>query len=44
MICNGENLNAKLLFSGHHAEILKKFCKKSEFAIEDWAKKFAVKF
>ena len=40
IICNGENLNAKLLSSGYHAEISKKFCKTSEFATEDWAKKF----
>lgn len=38
IICNGENLNAKLLFSGYHAKISKQFCKKSEFATEDWAK------
>ena len=38
IICNGENLEAKLLSGGHHAKIDKKFCKTSEFATEDWAK------
>lgn len=40
VICNGENLNAKLLSSGYNAKISKQFCKKSEFATEDWAKKY----
>lgn len=40
IICNGENLEAKLLSSGHHAKIDKKFCKTSEFATEDWAQKY----
>ena len=37
--CSGKILNAELLYAGH-AQILKKFCKKSEFASEDWAKKY----
>lgn len=37
--CSGKNLNAELLENGY-ATILKQYCKKSEFASEDWAKKF----
>lgn len=37
VICDSKNLNAELLSSGH-AKISKQFCKKSEFANEDWAK------
>lgn len=40
IICNGENLEAKLLSGGHHAKIDKKFCKTSEFATEDWAQQY----
>lgn len=38
VICDGKNLNAELL-SSSHAKISKQFCKKSEFATEDWAKR-----
>lgn len=37
--CSGKVLNAELLDSGHGV-ILQQYCKKSEFASEDWAKKF----
>ena len=37
--CSGKALNAELLYKGH-ANILTKYCKKSEFASEDWAKKY----
>lgn len=40
VICNGENLEAKLLSGGHHAKIDKKFCKTSEFATDDWAQQY----
>ena len=36
--CNGKNLNEVLVESGH-AVILHKYCSKSEFASESWAKK-----
>lgn len=39
VICDGSNLNEELLENGH-ASIVKQYCKKSEFASEDWAKKF----
>jgi len=35
--CSGKNLNEELLKTGH-AKILTEFCKKSEFALETWAK------
>ena len=35
--CGGKVLNAELLYNGH-ANILTQYCKKSEFANEDWAK------
>ena len=37
--CGGKVLNAELLYNGH-ANIITKYCKKSEFASEDWAKKY----
>ena len=37
--CNGINLNEAVLDSGH-GWISKNFCSKSEFASEDWAKKY----
>ena len=40
--CSGKILNAELLYAGH-AQISKKFCKKSEFATEDWALKYGCK-
>jgi len=43
VICSDKILNAELLYSGH-AKISKSFCKKSEFAIEDWAIKYGCKF
>jgi len=35
--CSGKNLDEELLKTGH-AKILTEFCKKSEFALETWAK------
>lgn len=40
--CNGINLNESVLEKGH-AEISTFFCSKSEFANEDWAKKYGCK-
>lgn len=37
--CSGKNLNAELL-ENDHATITKQYCSKSEFASEQWAKKF----
>lgn len=37
--CGGKVLNAELLYKGH-ANILTQYCKKSEFAKEDWAQKY----
>lgn len=37
--CSGVNLNEQLLLN-EHAEILTQYCIKSEFADEDWAKKY----
>jgi len=39
VFCSDKNLNAELLYN-NHAKILKQYCKKSEFAKEDWAKKY----
>ena len=40
--CSGKILNAELLYADH-AQISKQFCKKSEFATEDWAIKHGCK-
>ena len=40
--CSGMILNAELLYASH-AHISKYFCKKSEFATEDWAIKYGCK-
>ena len=40
--CSGKILNSELLYADH-AWISKKFCKKSEFATEDWALKYGCK-
>lgn len=40
VICNGENLNAKLLSSGYHAKISKQFCSVSEFSAETWVQQY----
>ena len=37
--CSDKNLNEQLLYK-NHATIMKKYCSKSEFGAEDWAKKF----
>ena len=37
--CGGKVLNSELLYN-NHANILTKYCKKSEFASEDWARKY----
>ena len=37
--CSGKVLNSELLYNDH-ASILKKYCSKSEFSSESWAKKF----
>ncbi|MBM2819943.1 MAG: hypothetical protein HW410_1625 [Nitrosarchaeum sp.] len=37
--CSGKVLNSELLYN-NHANILKQFCKTSEFSDEPWAKKF----
>ena len=37
--CNNRNLNAELIINGH-ATIDEEFCNVSEFANEDWAKKY----
>jgi endonuclease YncB( thermonuclease family) len=39
VICSGKTLNSDLLYNGH-ASILTKYCKKSEFSSEPWAKRF----
>lgn len=39
VICSNKILNAELLYNGH-ANILKQYCSKSEFATESWAKKY----
>ncbi|MEM4378763.1 MAG: thermonuclease family protein [Candidatus Nitrosotenuis sp.] len=39
VICSGKVLNSELLDNGH-ANILTKYCKKSEFASESWAKRY----
>ena len=40
--CGDKVLNSELLYNDH-AKILTKYCKTSEFAKEDWAKKFGCK-
>jgi hypothetical protein len=37
--CSDKNLNAELLYK-NHASIMKKYCSKSEFRMDDWAKKY----
>ncbi|WP_179369337.1 thermonuclease family protein [Candidatus Nitrosotenuis sp. DW1] len=37
--CSDKNLNAELLYK-NHASITKKYCSKSEFRMDDWAKKY----
>lgn len=37
--CSDKNLNAELLYK-NHATIMKKYCAKSEFRAENWAKKY----
>lgn len=39
VICNGENLNAELLYN-NHAKISKQLCSVSEFSTETWAQKY----